>query len=110
MRSEYFNKLWPENVKQRYLLKLEFIDNIDPYCLTRSSPFFIDPNELPEVSDLDIYAYFLSSHSSYTFEKFKAYKALHAPKYINAGFVENPLTFKVNGDYCVIVARVNINY
>lgn len=105
-RSEYFHKISLDNVKQRYLLKMEFINNIDPYCLTRDSPFLINSSELPEVSEIDIYAYFVSSHSTYSFEEFKAYKSLNAQKYIEAGFVEKPLIFKMNDNYFLIIAKV----
>lgn len=104
-KSDYFNKL-VGHIRQRYITKTALIDGIDPYCLCKNSPFFISSNDLPAVSEIDIFAYFAATHSAYSAEQFKAYKSLHANKYVEAGFVENILTFKINDDYNVIVANV----
>lgn len=111
--SDYFKNL-TENIRQRYITKMLLINDIDPYCLKKSSQFWISSNDPPTVSEVDIFSYFVLTHSSYTAEQFKAYKSLHATKYVEAGFVEDLLTFKVNGDYYVVMANVrkqtNIKY
>lgn len=105
-KSEYFQKL-AGNVRACYLEKIKFIDNVDPYCLSKNSQFLINQNVLPKVSEVDIFVYFTSSFSKYTAEHFKAYKSLNAHKYVEAGFVENLLPFQIN-NYYVVIAKVCI--
>lgn len=70
----------------------------------------IQSHELPKVSELDIYAYFVFKHSSYTSVQLKAYKRLNVHKYVQAGFVEEPLSFKINDEHYVIRIKVGLNY
>lgn len=103
-RSEYFQKL-VGSVGAQYSDKIKCINSVDPYCLPKNSQFLINENGLPAVSEVDIFVYFTASFSKYTAEHFKAYKSLNAHKYVEAGFVEDLLPFKIN-DYFVVIAKV----
>ncbi|KAL7287690.1 hypothetical protein TKK_0018084 [Trichogramma kaykai] len=101
--SEYVRTL-SSRMKLRYCDKVTCINSIDPYTLTNEH-FLNDQSALPKVTLLDIMAYFVLTHSTYTCEQIKAYKSFEAYKYVKAGFVDDVNHVEIN-KYFVVLAKV----
>ncbi|KAJ8947716.1 hypothetical protein NQ317_006927 [Molorchus minor] len=87
--SDYLAKLKSENpdVAARYCQKLSIINDVDPYSLKES--------------DLVITRYLVLTTSFYTGQQMKAFKSLHAYKYLEAGFVSSCGVININN--CIVV-------
>lgn len=101
--SAYF-KSSSGDVRMRYKDKISIIQKIDPYTPGVDSPYLYK-NGLPEVTHLDIVAYFLSTHSFFTGEKLKSYKSLESYKFCEVGYVRDVCIYKI-GEYFVVQAKV----
>lgn len=104
-KSEYFQKLSGGDVRQRYIDKIEFINDVDPFTLTPDSQYRIPNNQFPKMNFADLWAYFLHSKSYYSGDQLASYKSLEAYKYVEAKFIRNLIAFKI-GDFFVALGQV----
>lgn len=87
-------------------MKLKLINDLDPFSLDFASlDYSLDG--IPPISNMDIVAYFVLSHSFYTKEQMKAYKSLQSYKYFESGFVQR-VGSKLVGDLYILLGKVSL--
>lgn len=93
--------------RERYMEKLSYVNNIDPYELPKDK--WIDDVELwPSITYIHVGMYLLFSRSPYTQEQLLNYKSLDCyQKFVN-GWVRDVLVKKFGGN-CLMIAKVSPN-
>ena len=79
-------------------MKLKLISNLDPFIL-KTGDLDYTVSGIPPITNMDIVAYLILTHSFYTKDQMKAYKSLEAYKYFTSGFVLKAGTKVVNNLY-----------
>ncbi|XP_026064445.1 uncharacterized protein LOC113047301 [Carassius auratus] len=101
----YRDKLLPD-AKKRYIEKINFIGNVDPYEVP-TDQWIRDPDALPPITFPDIFTYFVCGVSAYTAEQFRNYKSLEAHVQFTNGWVHDLESFKpVSGENTVVRTKV----
>ncbi|XP_049459045.1 uncharacterized protein LOC125905196 [Epinephelus fuscoguttatus] len=104
-RGPYRDKL-KLNARQRYIEKLQMLNNVDPYDIT-AKDWSQDPAVLPPLTYPDIVNYLVFGLSAYTLQEFKSYKSLEAHEQFCSGWVQDLLIHKPeNSANTVAVAKV----
>ena len=88
-------------VRDRYINKIAELKGYDPYSLGEKY-FNINLHQLPALEIMDIFLYVTTTHSYYSKEQLKAFKALEAYKYYSAQFVVQLKCAKIEDRYLVI--------
>ena len=70
----------------RYADEVALINNIDPYIISKQD--FLN-ERIPDVTLIDIIAFFVYTSSEYTKDSFKNYKSLEACHFVQDGFIRN---------------------
>jgi hypothetical protein len=79
----------------RYKIKIRDIESVDPYLLSEGDDGVTENKDWrPKIKYGDIFTYFISTKSAYTYEQFCAYKSLNAYKFYEAGRVRKILIKK----------------
>lgn len=102
--SEYYQRLEKNggDIFETYRQKIAIINNVDPYSLKD-----IDKKDAyPFVTNMDIVAYLVLTHSFYTKEQMKAYKSLNGYKLFEPGFVQSCGATEIGG-YSAVVGSVS---
>lgn len=98
--SEYAQSL-EKDVLSRYAQKIASINSVDPYTIP-NEVFANEKNVAPTLEIVDIMNYYVCTHSLYTGDQIKSYKALDAYEYLTAGLVGNVKYAKISENYIVL--------
>ncbi|KAK7101771.1 hypothetical protein V1264_020101 [Littorina saxatilis] len=104
-KRKYSERLLPEE-RRRYHQKILEIDGNDPYDIPTRC-WSANPDDLPELSYINIVNYFVLGKSAYTCEQLKAYKSLDSYRLFVSGWVRDVKCYRPDGcQNSVISAKV----
>ncbi|XP_050511255.1 uncharacterized protein LOC126887663 isoform X2 [Diabrotica virgifera virgifera] len=88
-------------LRERYLLKLKIIGDLDPYAIQSELDFTVKCSPSSYYYRYLHIWWSLICHSCYSKQQMKAYKSLQAHKYFTAGFVLNGV--KIVNDFLISI-------
>ncbi|KAK7100130.1 hypothetical protein V1264_023125 [Littorina saxatilis] len=104
-KRKYSERLLPEE-RRRYHQKILEIDGNDPYDIPTRC-WSANPDDLPELSYINIVNYFVLGKSAYTCEQLKAYKSSDSYRLFVSGWVRDVKCYSPDGcQNSVISAKI----
>ena len=100
----YYDRLQPAE-KSRYAQKLLSIDGNDPYEIPDHS-WSKNPDDVPDLTYIDMVNYFIDGKSPYTKESFKNHKSMKSYKIFMDGWVRDVRCYRPKG--CANVVQANV--
>lgn len=89
---------------KRYKDKIALCESIDPYCINIEEVLVF--RDLPKVTYLDIWNYFIASKSAYTLEEQNGYKGLEGHKFFESGWVRKVVAKQIPNNKTIVVGLV----
>lgn len=93
-----------DDVKKRYIEKVALCEAVDPYSINLNESMVFD--DLPKVTLLDIWNYFIATKSSYSQNEITANKALNGHHFFESGWVRRIVTKRVPNNKSIVVGLV----
>lgn len=92
------------DVVQRYAQKIALCESLDPYSISIEEVLVF--GNLPKITYLDIWNYFVMSKSAYTLEEQNANKGLQGHKFFESGWVRKIVAKRIPNNKTIVVGLV----